>query len=77
MLLMSITNIVFGQTKGLYIVDTLNKVPIQLAVVQSDDWKFNQVTDENGFVNLTKLPENTKSMLVSCVGFETKTVLVF
>jgi outer membrane cobalamin receptor len=76
MLLMSITNIAFGQTKGLYIVDTLNKVPIQLAVVQSDDLKFNEATDENGFVNLTKLPKNTDSILVSCVGFETKTVLV-
>jgi outer membrane receptor protein involved in Fe transport len=71
-----ISNIAFGQTKSLYIVDTLNKVPIQSAVIQSDDLKFSQITDENGFANLTKLPENTNSIIVSCVGFETKKVLV-
>lgn len=71
-----ITNIAFGQTKKLYIIDALNKVPIQSAVVQSEDLKFNQITDENGFVNLTKLPKNTNSILIRCIGFETKLVLL-
>ena len=71
-----ITNIAFGQTKSLYVVDTLNKVPIQSAVVQSEDLKFNQITDENGFVNLTKLPKNINTIVVHCVGYETKSVLV-
>lgn len=75
-LLTIITNVAFGQTKSLYIVDTLNKAPIQSAVVQSEDLKFNQITDENGFVNLTKLPKNTNSIIVHCVGFETKSVVV-
>jgi hypothetical protein len=75
-LLTIITNIAFGQTKNLYVVDTLNKVPIQSAVVQSEDLKFNQISDENGFVNLTKLPKSTNTIVVHCVGFETKTVLV-
>lgn len=75
-LLTVITNIALGQTKSLYVVDTLNKVPIQSAVVQSEDLKFNQITDENGFVNLTKLHKNTNTIVVHCVGYETKSVLV-
>ena len=70
------TNIAFGQTKSLYVVDTLNKIPIQSAVVQSVDLKFNQITDENGFVNLTKLNKNTNTMVIHCVGYETKSVLI-
>jgi hypothetical protein len=76
LLLTIISNIAFGQTKGLFILDTLNKVPIQSAVVQSEDLKFNQITDENGFVNLTKLPKNINTIVVYCVGYETKKVLV-
>lgn len=75
-LLTIVTNIAFGQTKGLYVVDTLNRVPIQSAVLQSEDLKFNEITDENGFVNLTKLPKNTNSIVVYCIGYETKSVLV-
>lgn len=75
-LLTIITNIAFGQTKSLYIIDTLNKIPIQSAVVQSEDLKFNQITDENGYVNLTNLPKNTNSIIVHCVGFKTKSVLL-
>jgi outer membrane cobalamin receptor len=75
-LLTVITNIALGQTKSLYVVDTLYKVPIQSAVVQSEDLKFNQITDENGFVNLTKLHKNTNTIVVHCVGYETKSVLV-
>ena len=69
-------NMVLGQTKSLYIVDNLNKIPIHSAVVQSDDLKFNQITDENGFVSLEKLPKSAKSIAVRCVGFETKSLLV-
>ncbi len=68
------TNIAFGQMKSLYIVDTLNKVPIQSAVIQSDDLSYIQITDENGFANLDKMPKATHSLIISCVGFETKTI---
>jgi hypothetical protein len=75
-LLTIIANITFGQTKGIFIVDTLTKVPIQAAVVHSEDFKFNQISDENGFVHLTKLLEHTKVIVIRCIGFETKRVLV-
>ena len=74
--LMIATNIAFGQMKSLYIVDTLNKVPIQSAVVQSDDLSFIQITNENGFANLDKMPKATHSLIISCVGFETKAVVL-
>lgn len=69
-------NIAFGQVQGLYIVDFSNKVPIQSALVQSENLKFSQVTDENGYANLTKLPKETTSIIVRCVGFETKSILL-
>lgn len=69
-------NIAFGQVRGLYIVDFSNKVPIQSALVQSENLKFSQVTDENGYANLTKLPKETTSIIVRCVGFETKSILL-
>ncbi len=71
-----VSSIVFGQTSGVYIVDATSKVPIQSAAVQSDDFKFNRVSDENGFVDLTKLPENTTSISVSCIGFQSTSVLL-
>ncbi len=72
--LMIATNIAFGQMKSLYIVDTLNKVPIQSAVIQSDDFSYSQITDENGFANLDKMPKAIRALIISCVGFETKAV---
>ncbi len=72
----TLTSIVFGQIKSLYIVDTLYKVPIQSALVQCEDQKFNQISDENGFVNLDKFPKTTKTIVISCVGYETKSVLI-
>lgn len=76
MLLMLVTNIVLGQQKGVFIVDSLNKVPVQFAIVQSGDLKFNQVADENGFVSLKQLLNSSDSISVSCVGFQTKSVLL-
>lgn len=73
---MLVTNIVLGQQKGVFIVDSLNKVPVQFAIVQSGDLKFNQVADENGFVSLKQLLNSSDSISVSCVGFQTKSVLL-
>lgn len=76
LLVTMITSMSFAQTRELYIVDAVYKVPIQAALVQSEDLKFNQVTDENGFVNLTNLSKACNSIVVSSVGFETKSVIV-
>ena len=73
---MLVTNIVLGQQKGVFIVDSLNKVPVQFAIVKSGDLKFNQVADENGFVSLKQLLNSSDSISVSCVGFQTKSVLL-
>jgi TonB-dependent Receptor Plug Domain len=81
-LLITLSNIVFGQKASLYIVDSLSKVPVQFAIIQSEDLKFNQITDENGFVNLTNIaqniqnPQSTNAIFVSCIGFQTKKVLL-
>ncbi|SFC29386.1 Outer membrane receptor proteins, mostly Fe transport [Flexibacter flexilis DSM 6793] len=65
---------VFGQNNSLYVLDSTTKIPVQFAVVQSQDLKFSQTTDENGFVSLNKLPENTRRLVVSRVGFQAKTI---
>ena len=64
MLLMLVTNIVLGQQKGVFIVDSLNKVPVQFAIVQSGDLKFNQVADENGFVSLKQLLNSFTKLII-------------
>lgn len=58
----------------LYVIDSTSKVPVQFAIVQSPDAKFTQSTDENGFVNLNKLPENVRQLRISRVGFEAITI---
>jgi hypothetical protein len=60
--------------KGIYIVNANSKVPLHDVSVQSDDLKFNTITDDNGFVDLKKIPLKTKKILVSCIGYQSITV---
>ena len=47
-----------AQVSGIFIVDTLNKIPVQNAFIQSSDFKFTAIADENGFVSLNKISQN-------------------
>lgn len=71
-----VCNTLLAQPKFVYIIDSANKVPVQYAVIQSDDLKFSHISDENGFVNLTNLPENTSSITINCIGYQTKKIIV-
>jgi hypothetical protein len=57
-------------TKGIYIVDNVTKVPVQDASVQSEDNQFSALTDENGFVNLKNIPGSVSKLVISSVGYE-------
>ncbi len=61
-------------SSGIYIVDTITKVPIANAVVQTIDLAFSVKADENGFIHFNVLPKGTKEVLISCMGYETKKV---
>ncbi|MBY0244741.1 MAG: TonB-dependent receptor [Sphingobacteriaceae bacterium] len=63
-----------AQKTNLYLVDESNKIPIQYAIVQSEDGKFYQISDENGFVSLKKVPKTSHTLSISCVGFQPKSV---
>ena len=65
-----------AQSNAIYIVDSLTKVPIQLATVQNQDLNFNKTTDENGYVSLGKLPSNSQSLKITCIGFQSKIILL-
>ena len=60
--------------KGFYVVNAFSKVPVQDAIVQSDDLAFNATSDENGFVSIKTLPASTSKLTVTIIGFEPKTI---
>lgn len=68
--------IAFNQNtlKGIYIIDTIAKVPVQDALVQSDDARFNSSADVNGFVNFKNLPASLTRLNISRIGFQTKEI---
>jgi outer membrane receptor protein involved in Fe transport len=55
-------------------ISSATNIPVTDAVIQSADASFIAFSDENGFVNLRKLPGAVKKLTVSRIGFETKTV---
>ena len=63
--------------KGIYIVDVFSKVPVQEALVQSEDLSFNASSDENGFVSLRKLPSSITKLNLSRIGYEPKIIEIF
>lgn len=69
-------NISFAQNslKGIYLVNTASKIPVQDAVVQSEDLTFNASSDENGFVSLKALPASIAKLQITSIGFEPKII---
>ena len=69
-------NLAFTQNKlkGIYIVTSDSKIPVSDAFVQNEDLSFNTTADENGFINLKDLPASVKTLKISRIGFETKTI---
>ena len=61
---------------AVYIVNAVSKVPVQDASVQSNDKKFNAVSDENGFIDYSKIPAAAKYLVVSCIGYQPDTIQV-
>ena len=59
-----------NNAKGIYIVNTNSKVPLQDVSVQSNDINFNVITDDNGFIDLKKIPATATKIAISCIGYQ-------
>jgi outer membrane cobalamin receptor len=64
-----------GQSKQLYLYDSLTKVPIEFVNVQNETLTFNKSSDENGFVNLSKWPQESTFIRIGCIGYESKKIV--
>ena len=62
--------------RAIYIVNSGSKVPVQDASVQSDDKKFNLVTDDNGFIDFGKIPAAVKQLFISCIGYQSVSIKI-
>jgi hypothetical protein len=63
-----------NNSKGIFIVNTSSKTPVQDATVQSGDPVFNASSDENGFVSLKTLPASIVRLIITAIAYETQTV---
>ncbi len=71
-----LTTVVYSQKKikSIYVADAATKVPVQDAFVQNEDLSFNVSADENGFVSFKNLPASVNKLIITCIGFESKTI---
>lgn len=60
--------------KGVFVVSAETRIPVQDALVQSEDAIFNASADENGFVSFKNLPGSAARLFISHIGFETRTI---
>lgn len=61
-----------AQIKGIYIVDSLTKVPVAFATISQGDWA--KVSDENGFIALNQFQVNESPVALGCVGYATRPI---
>jgi hypothetical protein len=66
--------LLFAQKQGIYIIDSLYKTPVQYALAHNEDYTYNKVSDENGFINLTEMPQSIQVLWISCIGFQTQSI---
>jgi hypothetical protein len=65
-----------NENRGIYIINSASKIPVQDASVYSDDLSFTAIADENGFINLKNLPATTSSLIVTNIGYQSKNIEV-
>jgi hypothetical protein len=60
--------------KGIYVVNTVSKIPVPDAFAQSEDLTFNASADENGFISFKNLPSSINKLNITRIGFEPKRI---
>jgi len=63
-----------AQHKGIFVIDSLNKVPVCYIMAQNQERTFRQQSDQNGFISLANFPQNSSVIILMGVGFQTKTI---
>ena len=63
-----------NKRKGIFIVSESSKIPVADAYAQSDDLSFTANSDDNGFIDLEKLPTNATALTLRRIGFEPKRI---
>ncbi len=66
----------FSQTnlKGITLLGENSKTPVTDASVYTADFKFSEISDENGFVSFKNLPAGTTSITITAIGYAAKTI---
>ncbi len=57
--------------KGIYIVNAQTRVPLHEVSLQNDEAQFYILTDDNGFIELDKIPGSVKKLMITCIGYQT------
>lgn len=62
--------------KGITVINETSKAPVPDVAVYTVDFSFNEISDENGFVSFKTLPADTKTIIITGIGYETKTIFI-
>lgn len=74
LLMASISTKAQNGNRGIYIVNANSRVPLQDVSMQGIDVNFNTISDDNGFIDLKKLPSTAKKAMISCIGYRSDTL---
>ncbi|MBN8687003.1 MAG: TonB-dependent receptor [Chitinophagales bacterium] len=60
--------------KEIYILSESSKTPVADVSVYTPDFSFSELSDENGYVSLTRLSDTATVLLLSAIGYETRVI---
>lgn len=63
-----------AQISGIYALDSVTNLPVSFASLESGD--FVRTSDENGFIELSNLPQDKTVFALRCFGYKTKAVQI-
>jgi hypothetical protein len=63
-------------SKGIYIINTNTKIPLQDVNLQNDSFSFATKTDDYGFIALSTIPNNIKDIEITCIGYQPLTIII-
>ena len=76
--LLVFSNFIFSQDskKSILLLNDKTGIPVANATVHNSSFSFIRISDQNGLVSLAGLPAGDKELIISCVGFAAKTIVV-
>lgn len=76
LLIIYFTNNLKAQESNLYILDSVNNIPVPFVLVCNEQGATIYTSDENGYIDLSQISKKTNTISISCIGFQTKKVLL-